>query len=202
MEKKLTVTGILTEGVVLGLKNIASLLGAVVLWVLTIWIPYVNVGTTIAIASLPLSMSRGKVISPLEIFDKKYFTIMGEYFLLIGLMYAGILAGMMFFIIPGYVIMIAWSLAILLLIDKGLNPVEALTKSNKLTQGKKWTIFGAYIVLSIALVICFGIFSLLPDVLARILMVVAFICVYPMILGCQAVIYKTLTEEPKEEIVQ
>lgn len=45
------------------------MLGATVLWLLTIWIPYLNVGTTIAMATIPIELSKGKVISPLFIFD-------------------------------------------------------------------------------------------------------------------------------------
>ena len=37
--KKITVTGVLSEGIGLGIKNAVSMLGATVLWLLTIWIP-------------------------------------------------------------------------------------------------------------------------------------------------------------------
>ena len=71
-QKKITVTGVLSEGIGLGIKNAVSMLGATVLWLLTIWIPYLNVGTTIAMATIPIELSKGKVISPLFIFDGKY----------------------------------------------------------------------------------------------------------------------------------
>lgn len=63
-QKKITVTGVLSEGIGLGIKNAVSMLGATVLWLLTIWIPYLNVGTTIAMATIPIELSKGKVISP------------------------------------------------------------------------------------------------------------------------------------------
>ena len=66
-QKKITVTGVLSEGIGLGIKNAVSMLGATVLWLLTIWIPYLNVGTTIAMATIPIELSKGKVISPLFI---------------------------------------------------------------------------------------------------------------------------------------
>lgn len=46
------------------IKNIPSILGAALLWVITIWVPYINVGTTIALFyGMPLELSRGKVMN-------------------------------------------------------------------------------------------------------------------------------------------
>ena len=84
-QKQLSVGDVLSNAFKIGFKNILSLILAYILWVVTIWIPYLNVGTTIAMFSLPLSLSKGKVISPLEIFDDKYRKYMGEYFMLQGL---------------------------------------------------------------------------------------------------------------------
>ena len=108
---------------------------------LTIWIPYLNVGTTIAMATIPIELSKGKVISPLFIFDGKYRKFMGEYFTLIGLMYLAIIPALFFMIVPGIIISIGWSLAIYILLDKGVAPGEAMIQSNKATYGYKWTIF-------------------------------------------------------------
>jgi uncharacterized membrane protein len=194
MKKNLNPIEIVTNGVGIGLKNIASLLGAVVLWVLTCWIPYINIGTTIALSTLPLEMAKGNVISPLVIFDKKYFAFLGEYFLIVGLMFSAITFGFMFFVIPGIVISIAWSLAIMLMIDKKINPIEALTASNKATMGNKWMIFLSQFVLGVVLGILFAVLGLLGNV-GVILSVIAFILVMPILLGMQAYIYKTLCME-------
>ena len=67
---------------------------------------------------------------------------MGEYFTLIGLMYLAIIPALFFMIIPGIIISIGWSLAIYILLDKGVAPGEAMIRSNKATYGYKWTIFG------------------------------------------------------------
>lgn len=134
-QKKITVTGVLSEGIGLGIKNAVSMLGATVLWLLTIWIPYLNVGTTIAMATIPIELSKGKVISPLFIFDGKYRKFMGEYFTLIGLMYLAIIPALFFMIVPGIIISIGWSLAIYILLDKGVAPGEAMIQSNKATYG-------------------------------------------------------------------
>jgi uncharacterized membrane protein len=194
MKKNLNPIEILTNGVGIGLKNSASLLGAVILWVLTCWIPYINIGTTIAMSTLPLEMAKGNVFSPLAIFDKKYFTFLGEYFLIIGLMFSAITFGFIFFVIPGIVIAIAWSLAIMLMIDKKINPMEALTASNKATLGNKWMIFLAQLILGVVLSIIFAIFGKLGTI-GVILSIVVFILIMPISLGMQAYIYKTLCME-------
>lgn len=179
MEKKITMGSIISNGFKIGLKNFLSLIGAVILWVLTIWIPYLNVGTTIAIFSIPLSMSKGNIISPTEIFKEKYRKYMGEYFMLLGLKNMVIYPALMFMIIPGIVISISYSLGLLLLIDKGLDPSKALSESNKYTDGYKWEIFLGKLVLCLPLVIPFVNF-------------VYAIILFPVLLGANAHIYKEL----------
>ena len=79
--KKLDIVATLKEGIALGITNYLSVLFTVVLYVLTLWIPYLNVGTTIALSLLPAEMAKGKVVNPLYIFDGKYRRNMGEYFI-------------------------------------------------------------------------------------------------------------------------
>ena len=201
MEKKLDIGTVLSQGIGVGLKNLPSLLGAVILYLLTCWIPYVNVGTSIAMTSLPVELSKGKIISPLAIFDKKYFRYMGEYFLLLGFMSSGIAAASLLMLIPGIVISIAWSLALFLMLDKGVNPIQALTLSNKLTCGKKWTIFFIYFILCLVVYILAFIFMLIP-VLGIILVIALSIVTMVAALGCQSVIYGILSAEVKEETTE
>ena len=47
------------EALEIGVKNAPSIIGCVVLWLLTIWVPYINVGTTIAINMLPIELAKG-----------------------------------------------------------------------------------------------------------------------------------------------
>jgi len=198
MENKIQLGVVFSEGFANGMKNLPSLLGALVLWILTIWIPYINVGTTIAICTLPILISKGVVFSPTEIFNKKYYRYMGEFFLTSGLMYMGIMLGAFFFFVPALVISIAWSLAIYLVLDKGLNATEAIRVSNKLTFGNKWVIFGVQALLGIALGVCVFIFSKIPYVgmILNICVMVAFIA---MMLGCNASIYGTLSKNVEEQ---
>lgn len=101
-QKKISVMSVLSEGISLGMKNAVSLLVATVLWIVTLWIPYLNVGTTIAMTTIPIELSKGKVISPVFIFDSKYRKYMGEYFTLIGLMLMAIIPALFFMIVPRY----------------------------------------------------------------------------------------------------
>jgi hypothetical protein len=90
------------------------------------------------------------------------------------------------------VLSIAWSLAIFLVIDKGENATAALTKSNNLTYGHKWTIFLASIVMSIIMMIAPGIVYLVNETLAIVVGVIAVLIIIPVQLGMQAYIYKAL----------
>ncbi len=191
MDKKLTIEGILKDGVAIGLKNFLSILGAIVLWVLTIWIPYINVGTTIAISTLPMGLSSGKVMSPLEIFDSKYRMFMGEYFVTTGLKLIAIIPAALFLYVPAIILSLAWSQALYLVIGHGKNPSEALSESNKLTDGYKWTMFLGLFILIIAFYIVFYLFTLITPILGIILMLLFF----PILLGAQTHIYKKLVLE-------
>lgn len=220
MEKKITVFGVIGEGFSIGMKNSLSLLGAVILYILTIWVPYINVGTTIAMCSIPIELSKGKVISPMFIFDAKYRKYMGEFFLLAGFISIAILPLIIFGFIPAIVISFAWSLSVFLLIDRGVSPGDALVESNLLTYGYKWKLFFISVVLGLIAIIAliypvfvlvdasrFSVYSfesMLPVnlpwwpvvVIAVILLLVQFIS-----LGASAVIYRNLTA-PVEPTVE
>ena len=87
-----------------------------ILWILTIWIPYINVGTTIALWAFTASIARNESFTVEELFAAKYRKRMGEYFLLTILVFLGTICGFMFLYVPGIVIGIAWSQATILLV--------------------------------------------------------------------------------------
>lgn len=178
--KKLDILEVLKESLSLALKNILSLIGAVLLWIITIWIPYINVGTTIAIMTIPLELSKGQIISPTFVFDSKYRKRMGEVFILWALIYAAVIAGMLFLFIPGIVISFAFSMAIYILLDRGVNPLQAIKLSNDYTYGNKWRMFfigllaGLTIgVISGVLTFIFGRFIILNAIIAMVLMLIS-----------------------------
>lgn len=201
MEKKITFSEVLQEGIGIGLKNALSIVTAVILWILTIWIPYINVGTTIAICSIPIELSKGKVISPFFIFDEKYRQFMGEFFTLIGLMMIAIIPAMFFMVVPGIIISISWSLAIYLLIDKQISPTQAMIQSNKATNGYKWIIFGVSAVLGLAYYLFIFLFGKIDGggIVSSILIFLLMLVYMVASLGCSAVIYRNLTADSIEE---
>lgn len=155
---QLTFANLISETITLALKNIASVLGAAILWLLTCWIPYINVGTTIALFyGMPIELSRGKIMNPLAIFDGKYRKYMGEFFNIVGMMLVSLIPAFMFMIVPGIIISIGWMFAVLLLIDRQMNPSEAMMSSTKYTYGYKWTLFLAQFVIAIILGVIAGI---------------------------------------------
>lgn len=203
MNRKITIQSVLTEGVAIGLKNLPSLVAATVLYIATIWIPYVNVGTTIAMNSIPCALSKGEVISPLFIFEGKYRKYMGEYFTLIGLQALSLIPAFLFMVVPGIIIALGWSLSLYILIDKGVGPSEAMVASNKATYGYKWTIFLSNLALVVAFYVVFGIvmlvFGMLADFLAVIGVIALVVCLMVASLGMSAYIYKQLVLSGTDE---
>ena len=157
--KKLDFAETFKDAITIGVKNAPSVIAAVALFLVTIWIPYINIGTFIAITLLPTQLAKGEVINPLGIFDSKYRRYMGEFLITMGLMVIPIYIALIFMIVPGIVLSLAWSLAYYFLIEKGKNPIEALRASNDATYGSKWTMFAVGIVFGIAAVIVMLIFS-------------------------------------------
>ena len=199
--KKLNIIATIKDGIGLGLLNFLSLVLTAILYFVTIWIPYLNVGTTIAMCSLPAEIAKGSVINPLFIFDGKYRKNMGEFFILMALMGGAIFVGFFFGIIPGLVLSIAWSFAAVLFVDKNLSALEALRESNNMTYGNKWRIFGAEFLVVLAMEIVMAIVSAIFGIgdvgflkaIGAIVNVAIALCIVPVIYGVEASIYKQLT---------
>ena len=198
---KLEIIPTIKEGIGIGLKNLVPILVNVILWALTIWIPYLNVGTTIGLLiGIVSKASKGESIGMTEIFDAKYRKYIGEFFLTSGLMGIGIAVGTAFFIIPGIVIALAWSLALLLVIDKGKNPTEALVLSNNRTYGYKFKMFGILFLTCLAFGIVQGILlgisgligiGAIMFIFGLLVFAIALVEIFALI-GVQASIYKQL----------
>jgi hypothetical protein len=140
--EKLHVSDVVRNAMKKGMVNLVPLLANVFLWLVTIWIPYFNIGTTIGLfVGVIAKMARGKPVSPTEVFNPDYRKYMGAFFLVSGLKMMGTQFAYLLFIVPGIVLSIAWSLAALLVVDKGENPMVALQKSNEVTYGNKMAIF-------------------------------------------------------------
>ena len=193
--QKLEIAETLREGFDLSIKNIGPVLVNILLWVLTIWIPYLNVGTTIGLFSgIVIKLSREETISFTEIFDPKYRKYMGEYFLTAGLMFLGVFIGFLFFIIPGAIISIAWCFALILVIDKEINPTEALSMSNKITYGYKGRIFLIELIVSVIFSVISAVLNKIDNGFAVFLLILLVIFQLIVTLGIQASMYKQLME--------
>lgn len=65
-----------------------------------------------------------------------------------------ITVGLILFIIPGFIFMIKYLFFSYLIVDKDLNPIEALKESSRLTKGHRWQLF--LLALSMALLNLLG----------------------------------------------
>lgn len=160
MKEDLSVGSIISRAMQDGIKNLLPVAVNYLLWMITIWIPYINIGTTIGVSvGLPAKAARGEVIGFTEVFNPEYRKQMGNYFLVEGLAFIGILIGLVLFIVPGIIIAIGWMLGTIIAVDQNENPLTALTRSNDATYGKKGTIFLGLLVLGIVISAIIGILS-------------------------------------------
>jgi hypothetical protein len=197
---ELSVGSIVSTGFNKGFKNLAAIVVNFLLFCLTFWIPYLNVGTFIGLtAGLAAKASRDEAISFTEIFNPVYRKRMGEYFLVGGFMGMGIMAGTLLLFIPGMVIGIAWMLAPLFVVDKEMNPIEAINKSNSVTYGKKVTIFLGMLVINIiiglAIGIVVGILGLIHPIVAGIAAIICIAIAASIIISVQGYIYSALGQK-------
>lgn len=160
MKEDLSVGSIISRAMQDGIKNLLPVAVNYLLWMITIWIPYINIGTTIGVSvGLPAKIGRGETIGFTEVFNPEYRKQMGNYFLVEGLAFVGILIGLVLFIVPGIIIGISWMLGTIIAVDQNENPLTALTRSNDATYGKKGTIFLGLLVLGIVVSAILGILS-------------------------------------------
>ena len=88
-----------------------------------------------------------------------------------------ILAGLIAFIIPGIYLSVRWMFAELLVIDKGLRPLEALKASSDLTKGHRWKLF--FFTLTVTVLVILGFFALgIGAVVASVVSLFAMINIY------------------------
>lgn len=167
----LSVGSIISNGFAIGFKYFFRIIISFILWAITLWIPYVNIGTTIGLYGLIVKMSKGEKFSVGEIFRKEYRMLMPEFLLLLVLVGLGIYFALVFLIVPGIILAISWGFSYLFLIDKRLGVLESLSASNKTTYGHKWDIFGGmfilYLIGLVVTLILWLIFKTTPDEFAE-----------------------------------
>ncbi|MBP5505704.1 MAG: hypothetical protein J6X89_06355 [Bacteroidales bacterium] len=186
--EKLDIMQTIKDGVQYGLKNFVPLLLMVILYVVTVWIPWLNVGTTIGLYKAVIGIGRGQTIDPVSIFAKENFTNVGKFFLLMGLLTMGISAAACFMLVPAIVMGIAWSFAIYFLIDKKVSPLKALGLSYDSTYGNKWRIFFLAIICGLATGIVCGLLGAIPKV-GGILAFIATLLIAAILVAVEGVMY-------------
>ena len=97
MIKNLTFSDGVSTSFKLAINQIWAIVGAWILWILTIWIPYINVGTTIGLIRLQIQLGRGESINSADIFDADNRAAMGNIFLVWSFMTTGVIIGFIFF---------------------------------------------------------------------------------------------------------
>lgn len=97
-----------------------------------------------------------------------------------------ILAGFILLIIPGIIWAIKYSLCYYFVVDKGLDPVNALKASARTTMGAKWELLG------------FGIVCALINILGMLCLIIGIFATYPMILIASALVYRQLLVQTPE----
>jgi len=160
--EKLDIMETIKEGVRYGLRNFLPLLVMVILYALTFWIPYLNVGTTIGLYKAVIAVGRGEKVDPTAIFAKDNFKGLSGFFLLLGLLYMGITVSMFFMFFPALVMSIAWGFAIYFYLDKNVSPLKSLKLSYDTTYGNKWRIFALELVCAICIGIICALLALVP----------------------------------------
>lgn len=199
--QKLEIKSTLVNAVQYGMQNVLPLLLTVVFYVVTLWIPYLNVGTTIGLYKAIMKIGRGEVINPLDIFAKENRENLGDFFLLLGFVSMGTTVAAMFMIVPAIVLSIAWQFAIYFFIDRGIGPHKALKLSYKVTYGEKWTIFFIFFIVFFVICLICGLLGAIPKV-GEILAVIAYICSAVIVVAVEGVMFKHFSDKADEMIAE
>jgi len=194
--KKFDIGETISEGFNNTIQYIGPMLVNLLFWVLTVWIPYLNVGTTIGMFSgIVAKISRGETISYTEIFNPIYRKFMGDYFITAGLFFMGVFIGIIFLIVPAFIICYAWYFSFLLVVDKGKNPIEAIKTSNEITYGYKWKIFLINAVITLIASVIQGVLTIFDNTFASFLIIILTVFQIILMLGIQASMYKQLARD-------
>ena len=195
MENKLNFQETLVNGCKNGLANALNLILMVALYFITVWIPYLNIATTIGLYKAVIALSKGEPVAPMSIFDSANFKHLSDFFLLFGIYTVGIAAAAAFMFVPAIVLAIAWGYVFYFLIDKEVSPLKALKLSFDVTRGEKWTIFFVQFVAVFAVTLIISLVAtilgtFLPEGLVGVLTLILTIVSVPIFIGIEAELYK------------
>lgn len=141
----------------MAMNNMLSFVGASLLFLLTCWIPYLNIGTYFGLCSMVVAWSKGEHFSPFSIFDSKYRCRMVDYLLVLSFQGTIVTIGICLGFFPGIVFSLATMLGLYLCLDKNVSPLEAVRASCRMTYGSKWRILGISIIIGLIVCVVVGI---------------------------------------------
>ena len=147
----------LSETFSIAMNNMLSFVGASLLFLLTCWIPYLNIGTYFGFCSKVVAWSKGEHFSPFSIFDRIYRRRMVDYLLVCFFQMTVVIMGLCLCFFPGIVISLATMLGLYICLDKNISPLEAVRASCRMTYGSKWRIFGVSIIIGLIVCVVVGI---------------------------------------------
>ena len=181
---QVTVGEAITKGWELIKANPGVLILGVLVYFLVSWIPLINFIFTGGLYMLALKAYRGQETSVGEIFghfDKFVALLVGGL-----LVFLAVLVGTALFVIPGILLALVFSQVFFLITDKGMDGVEAMKESVRITQGYRLTIF----LFLLVMVVVSSLVALIPVVGA----IIAMLLIFPIILGGQAYIYESIKD--------
>ena len=145
------------EAFSIGFGHVGTCGGALLLWLLTCWIPYINLGTFFGLQGMVNAWAKGEPFKATDIFDSKYRRMLPELLLGGSFRWTILLISTVLLVVPAFVLAIATMFSTLIMIDREYSPVDAIRESNRITYGSKWTIFGAQIVIALIFGVASGI---------------------------------------------
>ena len=87
---------------------------------------------------------------------------------LVILFFLGVWVGLILLVIPGIMLMVAWSVSVAACVVEGTGPVASLKRSAALTKGHRWKIFGIFLLIWIASIIVGALIGLISFQLGKI----------------------------------
>ena len=142
--KRVDIAAAAADTFAIATRHAPSIIAAVILFLLTLWVPYVNLGTLIALTLLPVRLARDERIEALSIFRSEYRRRMGDFLLTAALKQAALALGTALLVIPGIVLALAWKPAYWCLAEHDKSPLEAIRAAEAATRGSKWRLFALF----------------------------------------------------------
>lgn len=119
------------------------------------------------------------IVEPVHLFWKYVFTTI--------LSLCAFLVGLIFFIVPGIILQLAFSMALYIVIDKEIGPIQALSESYRITKGHRLNLF------------LFAFVLVLVNIAGALFFVIGLLVTIPVSLLALVSVYRFLLSPEKQE---